>query len=146
LEQVAYIALGAALAVVGSVVSNDLAARRALVRETRTTIFRDLLPKLYAADNPTWTTPPRPRRMAPNARVPIGELDQLEGLLPRADRRYAQRLHSLLVDAEGEARKPERTQNELDRRTAAFIAVAEEFAAYLAERLRGPWWRFSSRR
>ena len=41
LEQVAYILLGAALAVVGSVVGNDLAARRELVRETRTTIYQD---------------------------------------------------------------------------------------------------------
>jgi hypothetical protein len=136
-----YRVLGAALAVVGSVMSNDLAARRALVRETRTTIYRDLLPRLYAGDNPSWNTPPRPRRVSPNARVPVGELEVLQGVLPRADRRYGERLRILLDDAEETAREPERRQDELDRRTASFIAVADEFAAYLAERLRGPWWR-----
>jgi hypothetical protein len=141
LEQAAYIVLGAALAVVGSVMSNDLAARRALVRETRTTIYRDLLPRLYAGDNPSWNTPPRPRHVSPNARVPVGELEVLQGVLPRADRRYGERLRILLDDAEETAREPERRQDELDRRTASFIAVADEFAAYLAERLRGPWWR-----
>lgn len=145
MEQIAYIVLGSALAMAGSIVTNDAAIRRALRRETRAAIYRDILPRLYAPDNPSWNTPPLARRVSGSARVPVGELQHLVELLPSSDQRYGEQLGSLLERLEETARQRpevEGRQEELDRLTTAFFKVVDDFAAHLAERLRGGrWWR-----
>lgn len=145
LEQVAYIVLGSVLAMASSFVSNDYAVRRALRRDTRATIYRDILPSFFVPDSPSWNAPPRPRRVSGSVRVPIKELLHLVALLPDIDQQYGTQLGQLAEKMEKTARdRPEEDgrKEDLNRLTAEFSRVADDFAVHLAKRLRGgQWWR-----